>query len=81
MDAVIATSVIAAASAVAGAGATVAKAWVQARGRQRAREESSRARLSDLPPGSRVIVFAGDGMLLEVGGGNNQMGKGYRAFR
>jgi hypothetical protein len=81
MDAVIVTAVTAAVSAVAGAGATIARAWIKARGRQRATEESGRDRLSDLPLGSRVIDFGDHGMVIEVGGRNGQPHKDHHAGR
>lgn len=81
MDAVIVTAVTATVSAVVGAGATVARAWVQAHGRQQARKESGLDRLSDLPLGSRVIDFGRHGMVIEVGGRNDQVHKDHHVGR
>jgi len=65
MDAITVT----AASAVTGAVATAAAAWLQARRqRQQAREESRRDHLDHLPPGSRVVDLGEHGVVIEVGG-------------
>jgi hypothetical protein len=64
-----AMTVAAAASAITGATAATARAWLHTRmQRQQAREHSRREHLQRLPPGSRVVDLGEHGIVIDVGG-------------
>lgn len=61
-------TVAAAVSAVSGAEATVAVAWLRTHSQlRRARERSRHGHLRDLPPGSRVVDLGRHGLVIEIG--------------
>ena len=64
-----AMTITAALSALAGSATTIATVWLRTRSQEtRARENSRRSQMRELPPGSRIVDLGRRGMVIDVGG-------------